>query len=220
MERHLTVERRARYYLDGTPRPSTTEIWVGCHGYGQLAASFAAALAPLSRPGRLVAVPEALSRFYLDDPAKRHGPDSPIGASWMTREDRESEIADYVGYLDGLASSLIAETNGATPRVTALGFSQGAATVCRWAALGRVKVDRLIGWGGTLPLDLPDAKGDQLFRGASVVLVGGKKDKLATPEALEHDRARLETRGIRAEVVWHDGGHALSSTTLRDLAAQ
>jgi hypothetical protein len=32
-------------------------------------------------------------RFYFDDPAKRHGPDSPVGASWMTRADREREIA-------------------------------------------------------------------------------------------------------------------------------
>ena len=37
-------------------------------------------------------MPEGLSRFYLDDPRKRHGPDAPIGASWMTREDREHEI--------------------------------------------------------------------------------------------------------------------------------
>jgi predicted esterase len=219
-ERHLPVERRARFYLDGTPGHTTTELWVACHGYGQLAATFGMALAPLSRPGRLIAVPEALSRFYLDDPGKRHGPNSSVGASWMTREDRTTEIADYVDYLDRLASSLVDQTKDASPRVTALGFSQGAATACRWAALGRTKVDRLIVWGGTLPLDLPDARGDLLFRGAWVVLVGGRQDKLATPEALEHDRATLERRGIRAEVVWHDGGHTLSSATLAQLGAQ
>jgi predicted esterase len=216
-ERHLAVERTARYYADGEPGAAITDLWIACHGYGQLALPFARALAPLSGPGRLVAVPEALSRFYLDDPAKRHGPDSPIGASWMTREDRRHEIDDYVAYLDRLAAELRARS-AANVKVTALGFSQGAATVCRWASAGKTRVVRLIVWGGTLPQDLPDTRGDALFKGASVLLVGGRKDKLTPPDALERDRAMLEARGIRAEIVWHDGGHTLSSATLAQLA--
>jgi len=46
----------------------------------------------------------------------------------MTREDRLHEIDDYVHYLDALHTKIVPQ--GAT--VTALGFSQGTATVCRW----------------------------------------------------------------------------------------
>ena len=193
---------------------------MACHGYGQLAPAFADALEPLRSESRVVAVPEALSRFYLDDPAKRHGPDSPIGASWMTREDREREIADYVAYLDQVADTLAREIGSRELRVVALGFSQGAATACRWAASGSTRIARLVVWGGTLPKDLPDARGDALFRGAAVTLVGGRKDKLATPDALEQDQRALSERGIAVSLVWHDGGHSLSSGTLREIAAQ
>ncbi len=217
-ERHLRVQRTARLFFLGDPGPATRELWIACHGYGQLAGSFAVALEALRSKERVVVAPEALSRFYLDDPAKRHGPDSSIGASWMTREDREREIADYVEYLDAVADAVSAETSRPL-RVTGLGFSQGAATVCRWAALGRTKLARLVVWGGTLPNDLP-ANGSALFRGADVVLVGGRKDKLATPEALERDQVTLSERAIAARVMWHEGGHSLSSSLLRELAAQ
>jgi predicted esterase len=196
------------------------ELWVACHGYGQLAPAFADALEPLRDDARVVAVPEALSRFYLDDPAKRHGPESPIGASWMTREDREREIGDYVAYLDQVAEALTQEIGNRAVRVVALGFSQGAATACRWANMGTTRIARLIVWGGTLPKDLPGARGDALFRGASVTLVGGRRDKLATPEALEQDQRALAERGIAASLVWHEGGHSLGSATLREIAAQ
>lgn len=192
---------------------------MACHGYGQLAEPFARALEPLSDPSRIVAVPEGLSRFYLDDPAKRHGPDSPVGASWMTREDRTNEIADYVEYLDLLASTLRGEVTGDT-RIVALGFSQGVATVARWAVLGRTPIHRLILWGGALPTDLPTDRGADLFGGASLRIVAGRQDRLVPPDMLERDRMSLAERGIQAQLILHDGGHALKSDTLRQLAAE
>lgn len=217
-ERHLRVQRTARLFFLGEPGAATRELWVACHGYGQLGSSFAAALEPLRAPHRVVVAPEALSRFYLDDPAKRHGSDSPIGASWMTREDRDREIADYVDYLDAVVDAVAAEVSKPL-RITALGFSQGAATASRWAALGRAKLARLVIWGGTLPHDLP-ANGAALFRGAELLLVGGRKDRLASPEAMERDKTVLAERGIDARLMWHDGGHSLSSGVLREIAAQ
>ncbi len=192
---------------------------MACHGYGQLARGFAAALAPAKSDDRLVLAPEGLSRFYLDDPRKRHGPDAPIGASWMTREDRENEIRDYVEYLDLLVAQVIREIGHDVP-VTALGFSQGVATVARWAALGVTSLQRLILWGGTLPHDLPADRGPDLFRGAKVMLVGGRADKLSPPDAVEADRERLTAAAIPVEVRMHDGGHLLSSKLLGEIAAQ
>lgn len=218
-ERHLRIQRTARLFLIGEPGDATRELWIACHGYGQLGGPFALALEPLRSDERVVVAPEALSRFYLDDPARRHGPDSPVGASWMTREDRDREIADYVDYLDAVANAVAADAPHGL-RVIGLGFSQGAATVCRWAALGRTRLTRLIVWGGTLPHDLPAGNGAALFRGADVVLVGGRKDRLTTPEAVERDRTTLAERAIPVRVMWHEGGHSLSSSLLRELAAQ
>lgn len=219
-ERHVRVHRTARFYVLGTPDARTKELWVACHGYGQSAASFANALEPLMDPGRVVVAPEALSRFYLDDPAKRHGPNSPVGASWMTREDRESEIADYVQYLDMVAATMAREMRGGSPTVIALGFSQGVATAARWAAMGQTAIRHLILWAGTVPSDLPSDRGDKLFRGASVVLVAGRRDTFLSPEAAEQAHATLEQSGIRSRVATFDGAHTLNTETLRRLATE
>ncbi|MGH9418647.1 MAG: alpha/beta hydrolase, partial [Thermoanaerobaculia bacterium] len=78
-----------------------SEVWIVCHGHGQLAARFLSRFVPIERSDRLFVAPEALSRYYLQPPrGGPHAPNAPIGATWMTSEDRDCEIADYVGYLD------------------------------------------------------------------------------------------------------------------------
>ena len=217
VERHIRVPRTARIYEIGTPGPRTRELWVACHGYGQLAAPFAKALEPLNDGSRLIVAPEALSRFYLDDPLKQHGPTSPIGASWMTREDREHEIMDYVEYLDLVAATALGALGNGDIPVIAFGFSQGVATACRWTALGQTAIRRLIIWAGTVPSDLPKDKGDRLFRGAELVIVAGRKDRVVPMELLEKEHQSLALRGLQSTLRLYDGGHSLHSATLRRL---
>ena len=215
VERHIRVTRSARYYVMGD-LSAATDVWIALHGYGQLAGQFIGALAPVIGEGRAVVAPEALSRFYLDEPFKRHGPDSPVGASWMTAKDRLREIDDYVNYLSEVASEVKQEAPSAT--LTVLGFSQGVAAACRFAALGAARVNRLILWGGSLAADLPTDRGDQLFKGASVVLVAGRTDVLVPIKYMQKERATLGENGIQAQLLEHDGGHSLNSDLLRELA--
>lgn len=216
----MRVHRTARYYLLGSPNSRTRELWVACHGYGQVAASFAQALEPLNDGSRIVVAPEGLSRFYLGDPTRHHGPDSPVGASWMTRADRESEIADYVEYLDVVVETVRREIGAeSNVRVVALGFSQGVATACRWTVFGHTEIHRLIMWGGTLPNDLPTDRGDRLFRGAALALVAGRRDELVTVKIMEREQRTLADKGLHADLLVHDGGHSLSTETLRRLAS-
>jgi dienelactone hydrolase len=81
-----------------------------------------------------VVAPEALSRFYVDRGEPAAGTPARVGATWMTREDREAEIADYVRYLDRALDAAAGRPGAAAPALGVLGFSQGAATACRWAA--------------------------------------------------------------------------------------
>jgi hypothetical protein len=39
-EHHLTVRRTARYHVLGDAAEAIREVWIVCHGYGQLAAEF------------------------------------------------------------------------------------------------------------------------------------------------------------------------------------
>lgn len=215
-EHHLTIARTARYYTLGPSEPRT-QLWFALHGYAQLAGRFLRALAPLDDGLRTIVAPEALSRFYLE--AGVHGPESRVGATWMTREDRLSEINDYVGYLDALYEVLLDGRSRDEVDVRVLGFSQGAATACRWVTLGHVRPDRLYLWGGFVPPDLDLAQAADPLRAASLTVVLGRHDEYATPERRAEQERRLRTHGVQAHVVEYDGGHRIHAETLASLAA-
>src|SRR5919202_1046254 len=101
-EHHITVTRTARYVTLGDVHEALRQVWFVCHGYEQLPARFRQPSEDLAEGPRLIVAPEALSRFYVESGAGTRHADVPVGATWMTREDRLSEIADYVSYLDGL----------------------------------------------------------------------------------------------------------------------
>src|SRR5213596_3914967 len=148
-EHHFSTPRSARYFTLGSPEHAA-EVWFVCHGYGQLASRFLERFRPIESERRCIVAPEGLSRFYLTErPAERR-----VGASWMTREDRLHEIDDYVRYLDALYREVLGRVEGPAARVAALGFSQGTATVSRWAALGQSRLHHVVLWGGELPPDL------------------------------------------------------------------
>ncbi len=209
-EHHLTVSRTARYVTLGPLDGSARDVWFALHGYGQLARRFARALDPLDDGRRLVVVPEGLSRYYVNHTARL------VGASWMTREDRLTEIADYLVYLDRLLDTLRSAIRpGAS--LTVLGFSQGTATACRWVAAGAPEAGRLVLWGGTMPPELDLAGG--ALRDVEVVLVRGEQDGLYLPDTAAEQAALLQGHGVRHRSMSFAGGHEMDRAVLLELAA-
>lgn len=216
--RHIRVARTARYYTMGGGGEGVDEAWFVLHGYRQAARRFARRFEVLAALERIVVVPEALSRFYVDPSPGRHGPEHRVGASWMTREDRDNEIADYVAYLDALASEMAAGVAPAVRRRVVLGFSQGAHTASRWVALGRAAAHDLVLWGAGLATDLtPDALAAGL-EGVRVTFVRGARDKFRDRREEEAQDAVLEELGISFRVLVHPGGHEIAPEPLLDLA--
>ncbi len=214
-EHHLAVSRMARYFTLGGGEPR--EVWFACHGYGQLASRFLEKLRVLDDGHRLLVAPEGLSRFYLSEsPTERR-----VGASWMTREDRLAEIEDYLQYLDAVYADIFGWLDRTRVTVHALGFSQGASTVSRWAAMGKARVDRLILWGGELPpdLDLTREPAGARLRAARPTLVYGRSDDYITAKVVQTIGARLRQHGIPFNEIPFDGGHEVNEAVLRDLAS-
>lgn len=206
----LRVARSARVYLVGDR--SATEVWFVLHGFGQLAASFAEAFAPVAETGRLVVAPEALNHYYTDHRAKR------VGATWMTSEDRAAEIADYVAYLDHVAAEFLPES--AASRVEVHGFSQGAATASRWVALGAVRPARLVLWGGEVPPDPPLESYRDRLNAADLTLVVGDRDQFISAERIGREAARLDAAGVRHTLHRFAGGHVVNPEVLVRLAGR
>jgi predicted esterase len=209
----LMVPRSARYLTAGSLDSGIDDVWILCHGYGQLASHLLSDAGALARPGRLLVAPEALSRFYLPDHEK-------VGASWMTREDRLAEMEDYVRYLDLVHDQIFEVVSRSQARLRLLGFSQGVATAARWAVRGRADVDHLILWGSPLPPELDGGEALAPLGRLKLFLVGGNRDEFLSEKARAEQRSRLGGHGIAFEEMTFTGGHRLDDRTLLALAGE
>lgn len=206
-EHRIEVARTARYYCMGG-HADPAEVWMVLHGYGYLARRFMRAFRPIADDRRRIVAPEGLSRFYYD------GVRGHVGASWMTAEDRQAEIADYVRYLDEVHRA----TGTERARMVVLGFSQGAATAARWACMGTADVSRLILWGGSVPPDLDiDLYRDRL-NAMNLQLVLGDSDEYADADSVAAERQRLVDGGISYTPVRYPGRHEIDADVLAELA--
>ena len=204
-EHSVVVSRHARYFTAG--RMDAPELWVLLHGYGQLAADFLANCSALQTENRLLVAPEGLSRFYSN------GFFEAPGASWMTKEARESEIQDYVAYLDAVLDAV----GHKRERINVLGFSQGAPTASRWCSIGNVRANRLICWAGDVAHDLEDPA--QTLGDLELTVVFGTRDKLITAKRRKVFEDRLRQFGLSYDVITFEGGHRVDRRTLEQVAA-
>lgn len=210
---HITIQRSARIFLLGTSQ-QIDDLWIVCHGYGQLPGRWLHEFEPIGAAGRLIVAPEGLHRFYLDPtavPASKRR----VGVSWMTREDRETDIKDYVSYLDRVVDHVLPA--GKDVRVRALGFSQGCATVCRWAALGATSLNDLVLWAGEVPYDLDMQPAVQRLRQTRIVLASGTQDDTVPQQVQRRNHELLDAAGLSYEVHEYEGGHHLDAALLAAL---
>jgi predicted esterase len=135
----------------------------------------------------------------------------------MTREDRSNEIADYVFYLDALLRELRRRV-AADVSVTALGFSQGAATVSRWVAASRPVLRELVLWGGLLPPEFNEPGSLGGLTAQPIRLVVGSEDRYLGPSLVQKELERLERLGLKVNPFSFQGGHTIDGGSLRSLA--
>jgi predicted esterase len=162
-EQHFSFEQTRRYYqnsIDGKPH-----ILVALHGYGQLAQFFYRKFSFLSETWGLI-IPEGPHRFYLEGSAGR------VGASWMTKEWREQDIADNNAYLKQLFEKISIANPNATLHL--LGFSQGGATAARFYQQHPELCSQLILWASVFP---PDIEKNVFPKGKKLDFVLGKQDQ-------------------------------------------
>jgi predicted esterase len=217
-QRHIQVKRTARYAIIGSPGTETREVWIVCHGFGQLAARFIRRFQSIANAGRVIVAPEALSRFYTERAPGEHSAQSQVGATWMTSEDRESEIADYVAYLDDVRTEIFSRVNRADVSFRALGFSQGTATVARWIAKGKAEPDQVILWAGGLPPELTQSEVARLSRRSPLLFVIPKRDEYISRAKVAAELMRVKSLDVRHDVIEFDGGHDIDVPTLEAIA--
>ena len=181
------------------------------HGYGQSASDFIQNFSDLADDNTLVAAPEGLHRFYLKSTRGK------VGASWMTKEEREDDIRNNIQYLNQTLGQLVEKT---TPdiHIIVVGFSQGAPTAFRWAAQLDQNISMLISWGSDIPADvLSDPIGLDKINRSNTHLVVGSQDQYITEERLYNHLHDLDNAECAYDLISYNGDHSIHTETLRFL---
>lgn len=215
-ERALSFPFKARYFVSGPVTSRTRQIWMAFHGYGQLGRFFIRKFESILSEEIVVVVPEGLSRFYLSELTEQGRKDNKVGATWMTSENRLMDIENYLTYLNRIHQTEVAPHK--IP-VTLIGFSQGCATVCRWAIQGDVEFQRLILWAGIFPPDMDFEKGHAVLENKKTFVVMGKSDPFINEERMAEYRTLAAKLGIKPEEISFDGKHEMNDDVLRKLAS-
>jgi predicted esterase len=208
MAKNISVKKTARYFVLGESSAQIDSVWFVLHGYSQLAEDFIKFFEAAKNENVLIVAPEALNRFYVK------GFSGKVGAAWMTKEDRENEIKDYVNYLDSVYDEVIKYGQLSKTKITVLGFSQGTETACRWISKGKSNADRLILWGGRIPPDVDLESSKEIFNSIELTIVVGNKDEFVSAEQIEKEEERLKKNNIKYSLITFDGVHALKREIL------
>jgi predicted esterase len=115
----------------------TERVWLVFHGYGQLSQYFIKKFEVLDPKKNFIIAPQGLSKYYLDGFYGR------VGASWMTKEDRLTDIQNQYSYIDSI---LKAVGDISEKQLIYFGFSQGTATMGRYAGHAQIPFQKMIIW--------------------------------------------------------------------------
>jgi len=217
IEQRINFNFKARYYKLGEINQNTVHIWFVFHGYGQLAQYFVKKFGSLEAKNICVIAPEGLSRFYLEDINTRsQGGSNRVGATWMTKEDRLTDIDNYINYLNSIYQKELTGFSSMPP-ITLFGFSQGVATLARWALYGTIEFQRMILWAGILPPDMDFDLGKDKVRGKKVIQVYGKQDPFINEDRLEEMERLCQQLEIIPQIIEYNGKHEIDESVLLQL---
>jgi predicted esterase len=159
----------------------------------------------------LVIAPEGLSRFYVK------GYFGNVGASWMTKEDRMSDIMDNIHYLDALLNKLLNELTGIPENIIVLGFSQGGATAARWAAITEHKINHLVIHSSEFPKDIADDSLNHLNKKAKTWYIYSNTDEFIDTDLFLEQFRYLEGKNFKFEKFFFEGRHEIRQEVILKL---
>jgi predicted esterase len=210
--RHINVTKRARYYQIGEANSSTKKVWMVFHGYAMLSEFFIKKFEILNDGETLIIAPEALNRFYITENFSR------VGASWMTKLERENDIVENNQYIESLFQKVSKDIGHSNFQLNVLGFSQGRATACRWIFSTNIKANNFIVWAGDIPKDSLTEENKSKWNSLNTFLVFGTKDPLITTDLSLKFQKRISEYRLNFDLVEYDGDHRIFPKVLKEVS--
>lgn len=207
IENFIKTEKTGRFYLSKVPDERVKNIFFLFHGYGQLAKNFINDFNFWNNDLNLLLAPEGLSKFYSK---------GNIGASWMTKEDRENEIDDYLHFLNSITNLVLDKLPLTPEKINILGFSQGVHTATRFAINSYLNVNNLILCSSDFPNDADFKKlKEKNDNGMKIYYIYGNSDKAIRLENFEKSENLLIQNEIKFEKIVFEGEHELNEMILQ-----
>lgn len=201
----LPITKNIRYFTLGDSK--SKHLLYVLHGYGQLASFFIQKFELLTQKGYFIVSPEGMHRFYLEGTSGR------VGASWMTKEDRETDIKDNIQYLNVLHEFIT--TQGNYEQVSLLGFSQGGATAARWSAQFQGNFTQLVLWACVFPEDMK-MHFEQRQPATQLVFALGDEDPYFQDAEQQKEIKKFYAQ-LNFSVILYHGKHQIDQDTLTSI---
>jgi len=210
--KNINFQFKARYYSYGKLNKKTRYLFIAFHGYGQLASYFIRNFKGLGEE-YFVIIPEGLHHFYLEGMSGR------VGSSWMTKEDRQTDIENQSAYLNEILLNVEADLKQ-NIKLIVFGFSQGFATAMRWVVRNNINVDTLIDWAGSIPNDLKPSLVEDVLKESEMLLITGDSDPYINDKSIVKMESQLESYKLIPIKVTYEGDHRIFPTILNKIVAE
>ena len=212
MKKQISISKTGKYSQIGKSSKKINNVWIVLHGYGMLSEYFVKKFECIIDETTLVIAPEATNRFYLGNNYNR------VGASWMTKLDREQEIRDNILFLDKLFSIIKKEIGHDNFKLNTLGFSQGGPALVRWLMSNKLNTNSLILWGSDIPKDSLVTENKSRWNSINLKIVIGKNDEYINEEKKQEFVGVVKSYGLKYELIEYEGSHKIIEEELKKIA--
>ena len=208
MKKQISIPKTHKYSQLGEFSEKTNTVWIVLHGYGMLSEFFIKKFECILNEKTVVIAPEGSNRFYLNNNYSR------VGASWMTKVDKEKDIEDNISFIETLYTKIVDDIGHNNFKLKTLGFSQGGATLVRWIMSNSIKVDSLILWGSDIPKDSLTNQNKSRWSSINIKIVIGKKDEYISDENKKKVIDAVNSYGLSYKLIEYDGPHKIIESVL------
>ena len=191
MKKQISISKTGKYSQIGKSSKKINNVWIVLHGYGMLSEYFVKKFECIINETTLVIAPEATNRFYLGNNYNR------VGASWMTKLDREQEIRDNILFLDKLFSIIKKE----------IGHDNF-----------KLNTNSLILWGSDIPKDSLIIEKKSRWNSMNLKIVIGKNDEYINEEKKQEFIGVVKSYGLKYDLIEYEGSHKIIEEELKKIA--
>lgn len=212
-EKTISYKHTNTYTTNNIFTSKTKNVWLALHGMGYLSKYFIKYFKDLDPLENYIIAPQAHSKYYQDKKYKY------IGASWLTKEQRDLELENVYRYLDQvwLDQSNLWKDQDVT--IICLGYSQGVSILTRWIANRKINCNHIILHSGAIPEGFNATSFNHLLNTTKIHYHYGNNDEFITPERiLEQKEKAYSLFSNKLSISVFDGKHEVDVSFIKKVS--